>query len=170
LLLISTFFETYRGLWRLWFLTALWLIFLAACMWRVWGFAFIPGEGPGWRYVEAFGDYLKNIRTALSPTKVKNESQLLIFLKNHPIFIIILLLLLIVALLYFHISPFIFFIFLFISALLINYFLKEAFKSRGIILADKIPLSVGMTFIWMSMAMFFLLYLLFFVVKQIILG
>ena len=79
---------------------------------------------------------------------------------------IIVLLLLPVAFLFFHVSQFIFFILVFLSALIINYFLKDTFKSQDINLADKIPLSVGMTFIMMTLALFFLLYLLFFVVNS----
>jgi hypothetical protein len=170
-LLICTFFEAFRGSWRLWGLTALWLIFLVACLWRVWGFAFQPGQGPGWRYVEAAGGFLEHIRTKIRRAEVKKDSAISLFLRSHTTFLSIsLILVLTIVLIFFKITPILFIILLFGLALVINYVIKETLKTQGIIIEDRLPLTVGMTFIMMAVAMFSLLYLIFFIIRQIIFG
>jgi len=39
-LVISTIFETFRGLWLLWFGTAIWLILIFASLWKIWKHVF----------------------------------------------------------------------------------------------------------------------------------
>jgi hypothetical protein len=170
-LLLCTVFEAFRGLWPLWGLIVLWSIFMFASMWRVWGFAFRPGEGTVWHCFEALGNYLEMIRTKMRPAELKMEADLSVFSRTHATFLsIISILFIIMFLLFFQTSPILFFIGFFALAAVINYLLKDVLKRQGIFLEDKLPLTVGMTFTLMTLVIFVFIYLVFFIIKQIIFG
>jgi hypothetical protein len=171
LLLMCTIFEAFRGLWLLWGLSGLWSIFMFASLWRVWGFAFQAGEGTGWHYFETLGNFLESVRTRMRQIELQNEADLSSYYRSHATSIsAILISFFLMVLLLFQTYPVLFFIALFAIAVIINYFLKDALKRQGICLSDKVPFSVGMTFALMTVTLFFLLYLVIFVVKQIFAG
>jgi len=170
-LLLCTVFEAFRGSWRLWGLTGLWAIFMFASLWRVWGFAFLPGEGPGWRYFEALGSFLERLRAQMKGAELEKEEELSIFSRRHVTVISIgLIILFIIVSSFFKMSPLLCFAILIALALAINYLLIDTLKQQGMVLEGRIPFHIGWILALATLAMLFFIYLVIFVVKQIIYG